>query len=175
MCGGEIYSWCLYQQGARSVSLELDEPEMTVPAEPWVLQKPLLRPHVIWMASMPGLGRMPKGTKAAQSAITELLKSTLLRLTNNAAMTWSQDSNFASARTWQAVHQKMTNVVPCLSHILFPQIICIENALWAGTSTNFSFITEKFDCVPMICAVLAHAAPCWSAQDNMTLVYCLII
>lgn len=60
---------------------------------------------------------MPKGTKAAQSAITELLKSTLLRLMNNAAMTWSQDSNSASGRTWQAILEEMTNMVPCLSHI----------------------------------------------------------
>lgn len=115
-----------------------------VHAEPWVLQKALVTPPVIWMASTPGLGRMPKGTKAAQSAITELLKSTLLRLMNNAAMTWSQDWNSASARTWQAIPGEMMNVVPCLSHILFPQTLYIGNALWAGTSTNFSFIIEKF-------------------------------
>lgn len=140
-----------------------------VRAELWVLQKPLLTPLVIWMASMPGLGRMPKGTKTAQSAITELLKSTLLRLMNNAAVIWSQDSNFASAITWQEILEKMTNVAPCLSHILFPQILCIDNALWAGVSSNFSFITEKFFCASQLCAVLAHAAPCWPALANKCL------
>lgn len=130
-----------------------------VHAELWVRQKPLLTPLVIWMASMPRLERMPKDTKTAQSAITELLKSTLLRLTNNAAVTWSQDSNSASARTWQEILEKMMNVAPCLSPILFPEILCIYDALWAGTSSNFSFITEKvfvfFLHIPALCC--AHS------------------
>lgn len=131
-----------------------------VHAELWALQKSLLTPLVIWMATVPGLGWMPKGTKAGQSAITELLKSTLLRLMNNAATTWSQDSASASARTWRAILGKMKNMVPCLSHILFPQVLCIENAVWAGTSTNSSFITEKFFAHPcfVLCSLMLPPA-----------------
>lgn len=145
VCDGKIYSWCLYQQGAHSVPLELDEPEMTCMQNPGCYTKPLWHLSLSEWQACQVWGVCQRVPNQHRVQLLNFSKDTLLRLMNNAAMTWSQDSNSASARTWQAILRKMMmNMVLCLSHILFPQTLYIENALWPGISTNFSFISEKF-------------------------------
>lgn len=139
VCGGEIYSWCLYQQGARSVPPS------------WMSRR--------WRACRTlGASETPHDT-------SHYLNGKHARAGENAkGYQSSTECNYWTSQkhTPQTNEQCSNDVEPgfkfCLCKdlastpgendergtMLITHFVCRENALWAGTSTNFSFIIEKF-------------------------------